>query len=226
MILFFEYSIQLITLVVLTLFFANWKEVKKAKLEYLVYLQLLSFAVEIIGIVTIELFRNNLITYNLFNLFQPIFLLLLIGSWNSPSFLSKHLRFLSTAFFIFWLFESFIINKIWLEPGYWSLLIGDMMCIFVLAVYLIYLSNVSLTPIVKSPRFWIAASYLIYCAGSSLLLSINDKLISSIRIDNNFPINFDLIHLVIHTFASLMILKALLCLPRPQISHYSSSFSR
>jgi hypothetical protein len=223
--LFFQYLIQTITLVILIMAFLNWKEVKKAKIEFMIYLQLLSFIVEIIAVFTKVYFRNSMITYNLFILFQPVFMLLLIGSWHSPSFLSKQLRYLSTAFFIFWIIESLYLNIIWLKPSYWSLLIGDVLTIFVFAVYLIKLSSTSITPIVKSPRFWIAASYLIYCAGSSLLLSINENLISSIKIDSGFPINFNIIHMVIHTIASLLIIKALLCLPKQPQSPYSSSYS-
>lgn len=223
--LFFRYSIQLLTLVILFIAFSNWQQVKKAKLELLVYLQLLSFLVEIIGAITVFYFRNNLITYNLFILSQPLFMLLLIGSWTKTSFLSKSLRMLSAAFFIFWLYESLVVNTIWLKPSNWSMLIGDILTVFAFAVYLIKLSSTSMTPIIRSPRFWTAASYLIYCSGASIILSINENLIGSIQLDPNFPINFRSIHYVIHIIASLFIIKALLCLPKRPISHYSSSFS-
>lgn len=218
------FLIQLITAIIVIIGFANWKTIKQAKLELLIYLQLLSFIVEIISVITIAYFRNSLITYNIFILFQPILMLLLIGSWNSPSFFSKILRNLSAAFFIFWVIENFIFKTIWLTPSNWSMLIGDLLIVFTFAVYLVNLSNTSTTSILRSPRFWISASYLIYCAGASVLLAVNEHLINAIRIANNFPINLLFIHLTLHTFASLLILKALHCLPIRQQSLYSSSF--
>lgn len=218
------FLIQLITAIIVIIGFANWKAIKKAKLELLIYLQLLSFIVEIISVITIAYFRNSLITYNLFVLLQPSLMLLLIGSWNSPSFFSKILRNLSAAFFIFWIIETLILKTIWLSPSNWSILIGDLLVVYAIAVYLVNLSKTSSTSILRSPRFWIAASYLIYCAGASVLLTLNEHLINSIQIDSNFPINFQFIHLTLHTFASLLILKALHCLPIRPISLSLSSY--
>ncbi|MFN0189587.1 MAG: hypothetical protein ACKVQV_12875 [Bacteroidia bacterium] len=218
------FFIQFITAVIVIIGFANWKTIKQAKLELLIYLQLISFTVEIISVFTVAYFRNNLITYNLFILLQPILMLLLIGSWNSPSFFSKILRNLSAAFFIFWVLETFIFKTIWLTTSNWSMLIGNLLLIYAFAVYLVNLSNTSTISILRSPRFWIAASYLVYCAGASVLLALNEQLKTALGINNNFPINLQFIHLTLHTFTSLLILKALHCLPTRTISLSSSSF--
>ncbi len=218
------FFIQFITAIIVIAGFVNWKTIKQAKLELLIYLQLISFIVEIISVFTIAYFRNNLITFNLFILLQPILMLLLIGSWNSPSFFSKILRNLSTAFFIFWVFETFILKTIWLTPSNWSMLIGDLLVVYAFAVYLVNLSNTSTTSILRSPRFWIAASYLIYCAGASVLLAVQEHVKTNIYIDSNFPVNLLFIHLTLHTFTSLLILKALHCLPIRPISRFSSSY--
>ena len=218
------FLIQIITAIIVIIGFANWKIIKQAKLELLIYLQLLSFLIEIISVITIAYFRNSLITYNIFILIQPILMLLLIGSWDSPSFYSKILRNLSAAFLIFWALETFIFKTIWLTPSNWSMLIGDLLVIYAIAVYLVNLSNTSTTSILRSPRFWIAASYLIYCSGASVLLAVNELLKTPLYIDSNFPINLQFIHLTLHTFASLLILKALNCLPIRPISLSSSSY--
>lgn len=219
----FPILIQLLTFVIVVIGLLNWKAIKQVKLEWLIILQGISFVTEIISHFTIIYYQNNLLTYNFFALFQTLIVLLLIGSWNSPSIFANLIRLLSAAYFLFWMYENFILNTIWLKTCNWSMLIGALMTVVIIAIYLIRLSNTNVTPIVRSPRFWVAASYLIYASGSSIFLSINENLIDSIRIDKTFPINFYLIHYALHTFASILLIKAILCLPKRPSPLFSSS---
>jgi|GEM_PF-6610331 len=205
--------VQVLTAAIVIYGFANWKRVKEAKLELLIFLQLISFLTEVISVITVSIYRNNLIGYNTFVLFETTIMLLLLGSWNSPSLFSNILRLLSTAFLIFWSTENLFINTIWLKVGTWSLLIGGLIIVFSSTIYLFKFSNESKTNITHSPKFWVAVSYLVMCSGSSILRSIKILLDTSEAAPYT---QINLIHMYFHTFATLILFKALSCLPKQQ----------
>ncbi|MBL7924117.1 MAG: hypothetical protein JNL88_07960 [Bacteroidia bacterium] len=200
----------------------HWKQIKASRLEFLILLQACSLLAEIGSEISIILYRNNALSFNLYTLAETPLILFLIGSWTSPSPFSKFIRMLSTAFFLFWLAESFYITRFTEGFNDRSILAGGLLCLLVNAIYLYRLSNESYIPLVRSLRFWISSSFLIYFSVSTILLSSYQ--ITALEGRETTHLLED-IHLYIHIFTSSILLIALLCLHKPRTSRISSSFS-
>lgn len=210
-----EFAIQLISGIVIIIGIHKWEQVRDAKLTLILLLQIASLFTEFISKIFIAKFNTNVIPYNIYTVAETSIILLLLGSWANPSYFTKIIRSLSAAFILFWFFECIVLRNWFRGFADYSLLMGGIILLFANGIYLYRLSNSSYLPLTKNPRFWIASSFLLYFSVSTIILSTIGMVYSE---GQDVARNLLNIHLYVHIFTSALLIKALLCLPKPLTS--------
>jgi hypothetical protein len=157
-------------------------KLNRAKLKFFPVLLLVTFIVELIGLSMSNSNKNNILIYNLQNVFEFGFYLFFLNSVIKDFYKGKILFYLIFVYLILSVINIFFIQGIDKFHTY-TYILGCLFTAALCIVYFNYLFRFTKSPsLIREPEFWIVTALLFYHAFSLPLFGI-------INFIANIPVN-------------------------------------
>jgi hypothetical protein len=176
------------------------------------FLLFIGFGFEVLGVLLIHFFKNNLLIGNIYVLFESIILLWQFILWSISNNTKRRYLFFCFLFLSVWIFDNLILNNITtvnsLFRVFYSLVIVFLSIEQINFVFVTERNNVLL-----NARFLITSAFIIfytYKAVFEVFYMIN------IKMSDRFYNSLFQVLILINLFTNLIFAFAVLCIPKKQ----------